>query len=234
LSQNSVIVQSQPPVPPSQAVPFTWPDKIKVVICIPTLQMIDVRFALSLPQFFGSCPPNTSFFADYRYGVAETREQLYHTALTTVPDLTHIFFLDSDVVPDPTLMAQLVSDDKPIVSGVYFNSLYTGISAWKDEMPVPMQNIEKLIEVDKVGMGCCLIQRKVFDEAATLEKPLFYYKIDTKTNSMQSEDFYFFDKIKTIGYKPWVDLRARAIHIKSVGILPEGMIQSPLPPPPPK
>jgi hypothetical protein len=41
---------------------------------------------------------------------------------------------------------------------------------------------------------------------------------------MRGEDAYFFDKIRQIGYRPWIDLRARAIHLKSVGITAEGSI----------
>jgi len=68
-----------------------------------------------------------------------------------------------------------------------------------------------------------LSKEKVFDRAnRTLEKPLFYFKVDTEISLMKGEDAYFFDKIRQIGYKPWIDLRAQVIHLKSVGITAEG------------
>jgi hypothetical protein len=43
---------------------------------------------------------------------------------------------------------------------------------------------------------------------------------------MKGEDDYFLDKIRQIGYKPWIDLRASVIYPKSVGITPEGSIMN--------
>jgi len=57
-------------------------------------------------------------------------------------------------------------------------------------------------------------------------KPLFYFKVDISTDSFQSEDHYFFSKVKQLGnsYRPWIDLRARVIHLKQAGFTPEGSI----------
>ena len=44
----------------------------KVAICIPTMLNIDARWALNLPKVLGTAPPNSVFFAEWRYGIAET------------------------------------------------------------------------------------------------------------------------------------------------------------------
>ena len=74
-----------------------------------------------------------------------------------------------------------------------------------------------------MGLGFCLIKREVFDKASQmLEKPLFYFKVDTEIKLMKGEDHLFFDRIRQIGITPWIDLRAQVVHLKQVGITAEG------------
>ena len=62
------------------------------------------------------------------------------------------------------------------------------------------------MECDKTGFGFTLIKREVFDALKDEPRPWFYYTVDAGIMKMQSEDFYFIDKCKKYGYKPWVDL----------------------------
>lgn len=208
--------------------------RYKVAICVPTTTLIDVRWALAWPGVCGTFPGGSQLFADWRYGVAETREQLWYTAWKGIPDLTHIMWIDSDVILDLNCIPQLLLDNKPIVSGIYFNSLLTGVNAWLDEKPIDIRDQkykeQPLVQVDKVGMGVCLMQKSVFDELQDEEKPLFYYKVDVTTQSLLSEDFYFFQKLAKHGIKPWVDLRCRATHLKATALTPEGLVIGPAPP----
>ena len=171
----------------------------------------------------------TTFFGDWHYGVAESREFLYDTAIRSVPDLTHLVFLDSDILPAPNVMKLLIEDNKPIVSGIYFNSLLTGLNAWKDEKALDMKTAypDPVVEVDKVGMGICLMKKQIFDVLKEEPRPLFFYKIDTMNAKMLSEDFVFFEKLKKYGIKPFVDLRAQCLHIKSFPVNPDGSIGQP-------
>jgi hypothetical protein len=198
---------------------------------------VDARWALSLPKMLGTAPPNSTFFAEWRYGVAETRESLYHTAMKSIPDLTHIFYYDADIVPITEFPIQtLLQDNKQIVSGIYWNSLYTGVAAWKDEKPLNLgaPRNDPLIECDKIGFGCTLISVDVFktliehDE----ERPFFKYIIDTKTGTLMSEDFAMLAKCAKYGIKPWVDTRVQCMHLKGLAIMPNGQVQIDANPPP--
>jgi hypothetical protein len=191
------------------------------------MPMLDVRWAMGFPTFLSTCPAGSVYFADWRYGVGESREALYHTAINGVPDITHMLFLDADIIPNANVVKLLLEDNKPVVSAIYFNSLLTGLNAWKEEKALDpkMAYTDPLVEVDKVGMGCCLMNKKVFDVLAEETRPLFFYKIDTITNQMLSEDFWFFkEKLLKYGIKPWVDLRAQCVHLKSFGVNPDGSI----------
>ena len=205
------------PAPPVVTATTPGPQH-KVAICIPTMITVDARWALSLPKMLGTAPPNSTFFAEWRYGVAETRESLYHTAMKSIPDLTHIFFYDSDVIPMTDFPIQtLLQDNKQIVSGVYWNSLYTGVAAWKDEKPLDLgaPRNDPLIECDKTGMGCCLISIDVFKTLIenNEERPFFKYIIDTKTDTLMSEDFKFYQTVAKYGIKPWLDTRVQCGHL---------------------
>ena len=218
---------------------------IKIAMLVPTQLAVDVRWAFTFQNILAQLPPGSSYFADYRYGLAETREALITQAIVTIPDLTHILFVDTDVIPlIPNGVQLLLSDNKDIVSGIYFSSLMTGVAAWKGvpnqdpntkeqmpivELPIAIDNVPYLQEVDKSGFGFTLIKKEVFSflEEKKEPRPWFYYLIDGSDRKMQSEDFYFLDKCKKYGIKPWVDLRVQCGHIKTMIINPNGQVQAP-------
>ena len=241
-----------PPPPPAPDVPIygsiTPGPAVKIVLLVPTNINVDIRWAISFQQLLSQLPPGSSYMMDYRYGLGETREALVTQALATIPDLTHILFVDSDViVTAPNPIATLLSNNKPIVTGVYFNSLMTGAAAWKSipnpdqntkeqmpviEAPIPVKDQTVAVhECDKIGFGFVLIQKQVFDQLIEKKapRPWFYYTVDGQNRKMQSEDFYFLDTCREyLGIKPFVDLRVTCGHIKSVMIMHDGSI--PVPP----
>ena len=246
---NSELEQvSQQPQQPQPDVPIVGSIQagpaVKIGLLVPTNINIDVRFCFSFQQILSQLPPGSTYMADYRYGLAETREALVTQAIKTIPDLTHILFVDTDVIPlVPNGIQLLLQDNKPIVSGIYFSSLMTGAAAWRKtiqkdqngndvevETPIPVDGQTQFLqEVDKTGFGFTLIQKQVFDILAEKNepRPWFYYLVDSGELRMQSEDFYFLDKCKKHGIRPWVDLRVQCGHIKSVVINPNGSVQTP-------
>lgn len=173
------------------------------------------------------CPPNAGFFYANRYGVAETREDLVNQFLNA-PDFTHLLFVDTDIIPmENHAVATLLNDNLPVVSGIYFNSLYTGLAAWVQEKPLTWAAVQGLpnpiIECDKVGAGFLLIKRDVFKLLQSEERPWFYYKMSG--GDMLSEDFYFFySKLLKVGLKPFVDTRVRCQHLKTALVNPDGTV----------
>lgn len=235
MSALTLLDPSKVPPAGSPGGPPKWPDGIKLAVLTPIYPLVDCRWALSFPKFLQQIPPNSFHFADWRYGVGESREALLHTAMSSVPDLTHILFLDGDVIPDDGAVFKLFEHDKDIVAGIYFNSLLTGLAAWKNEQALKIQDHtgreNPLMEVDKVGIGLCLFKADVFRkmDKEGEERPFFYYKLDARANQMMSEDFYLFQKLAKYGIKPHIDLRARCAHLKSALILPEGAVAGGIP-----
>lgn len=210
-------------------------NKEKVVICIPTLPQVDLRWAFTFYQILTKTQPGTPYFAEWRYGVAESREKLVRDSLGTIPDITHVMFLDTDVIPPVDCIPALLAHKKPVVAGIYYNSLLTGLSAWIGERALTTADIniipkeKPLLEVDRVGMGCCLIEADVFKKLDTMHpgRPFFYYtvyeKINAKEARLQSEDFYFFERCALdMGIKPLIDTRVRCSHIKPLTINADG------------
>jgi hypothetical protein len=198
---------------------------VKLMVGIPATPLVDFRWAMrNAVVLQQQCPPppQTIIAADNRYGIAASREAIFNQ-FVAMPDVTHLLFVDTDMILPDFAVQTLIQDDKPIVSAVYWNSLFTGNAAWVDDKPLDIRNInsnnnnvtEPLIQVDKVGFGCCLFQREITKLLLTEDRPLFYYKITE--GSLHSEDFFFLSKIRKLGkqYMPWVDLRIQCQHIKS-------------------
>lgn len=183
--------------------------------------------------------------SDWRYGVGTSREALVHSAVSGIQDLTHILFLDADTLPDDGAILRLFTDmaehpEIQMISGIYFNSLLTGLAAWVNEQPLRLQDLvgreNPLMECQKVGMGCFVMKADIIREMdkKNVERPFFYYMLNAKNNQMMSEDFYFFIKVKeALGFSPWVDLRCRCMHLKTLAVSPEGQVQGGIPQCPP-
>ena len=236
MSAISLLKPGDPNIPP----PKQWDPNIRLAILTPIYPLTDCRWTLSLPGVLQHVPPGTIHLADWRYGVGESRESLLHTAMSSRPDLTHILFLDGDIIPDGDSIWYLFQHpEADIVAGIYFNSLLTGLAAWKGDAALRLQDFvgreNPLLEVDKVGIGLCLIKADVFRrlDKENEERPYFYYKLDARNNAMMSEDFYFFAKLAKYGIKPHVDLRARCTHLKTVALMPEGSVGGGIPQCPP-
>jgi hypothetical protein len=227
---NSSLVKYEDILTPAQVVanPPVQQQPINLIIGIPTGHSHDVEWSSNFALNFipRQCPPNSGVIFENRYGIAQSREAIVNTFLRN-PMATHLLFYDTDILPiDSHAITTLINDTlqdqkKYIVSGCYYNSLYTGLAAWQSDVPLNFKdpnNIvntskDPLIEVDKVGMGLCMIRKDLFKLLVMEERPLFFYKI-LEGNVMQSEDFVFFDKLVKYNIKPFVDTRVRAQHIK--------------------
>lgn len=122
-----------------------------------------------------------------------------------------VLFLDADVEP-PINVSRLFKYDKEIVSGIYWRYREPKVPVAftiKDGkyIPIDLRNKKGLIEVDAIGLGCCLIDIAVFDG---IEKPWFKFIFDS--NISISEDFYFCSKVRE-KYKILIDLKVKCAHI---------------------
>lgn len=148
-------------------------------------------------------------------------------------DAEWILFLDSDVLPPIDVYPRLREHNLDIVSGLYY--------AKKDPVHPAMWSIEEgkglspivkwpdgaLVEADAIGLGCTLVNRRVFEY---MDKPWFRWTEgfeehpwDTQEHNRQigvGEDFFFCHKAKEEGFNIYVDTSIKCRH-ESTGVIDE-------------
>lgn len=138
---------------------------------------------------------------------------------------THIFMLDSDVIPPPDAILRLLRHRQPIVSGVYFRrSPPQGLPVmqrggrWVADYPA-----NSLIEVDVVGSGCLLLSRQFLEDmrdrfSQEPSNPWFCWKVNRAGylpagEMNMSEDFTLCWHARKNGYKVLVDTGVLCKHV---------------------
>jgi hypothetical protein len=169
-------------------------------------------------------------------GVAMFRNQTIEKFLLhTTADA--IFFCDSDIKLQPDTLKRLAahcSPEKPIISGLYFNSLESGIRPvvfFKGE-PGPTGNIhmepanhvphsadlpDGLWQVDGCGAGCILLHRSHIQamlDTYGLPQPWFADEIHNK--EVYGEDLAFCERSALMGVPTYVDVDAHVGHVKPI------------------
>lgn len=132
------------------------------------------------------------------------REKLAKEAIRMNAD--YALWLDSDMLFPSTTAMRLMGHNKDIVCGNYMKRSYPLKTVAYEERGdweswVPLEPQEELQEVDGIGMGCMMMKTEILKK---IEPPFFefeYYDDD-----WHGEDFYFQKKLKSAGYKLWVDM----------------------------
>jgi len=128
----------------------------------------------------------------------------------------YLMFVDDDTLVPPFAIPRLLNLKTKVASGVYYT---------KSQPPTPVilkadapggydkWSYGDVIEVDYVGLGCCLIDMSIFDE---LEKPYFKYQRGSPDpftpQAHIGEDVYFCKKVKDKGYPIMVDTYVQCGH----------------------
>jgi len=158
---------------------------------------------------------------DVRWGYVASREAgigrstFAYYALKD-PEVTHLYFMDSDVVPPPGTLQKLVKHDMPIVAGIYPMNV-NGKKAWSFKgdsrnatyggwqlhcIPLP----DDLMNVTAIGGSTLLVKREVFEK---MERPWFkivYKAIDEEGHAYdEGEDEYFSRIAIEAGYDIMID-----------------------------
>lgn len=182
---------------------------------------------------------NKAFFLSKAPSLPVARNALVVQALKVNAD--YIFFMDSDhsfenptdpngfADPNAALktLYQLINKDPnsrndKIVSGLYRAKQKSGFSyaMWMtyEKGYVPIQEWSgNWLNVDVTGMGCCLIDTKVFKD---VPKPWFHWDDIDEI----SEDFFFLKKAKQYGYNVKVFTDVKLSHIGKLKVRCDGSI----------
>ena len=151
------------------------------------------------------------------------RNELCQQALLL--DCTHIFWCDTDQVYPPNTLTQLLSHDLPIVCAKVhrrhepYDALLKRYNPNKLDklnpyIDVPYEewglrsDANGLVEIDATGFGCNLMRIEVIEK---MPRPWFVMKLYQKPTI--SEDFYFWDQAKKLGYRIYADCSLDIGHI---------------------
>ena len=147
-----------------------------------------------------------------------------------------VFYLDSDTVPPKDCLIRLMSHNLPIVSALYYRRHPPHIhpAMWRRDPTITDPDAPKyrpitefprgaLVEADVIGMGCCLISRRVFE---AIKPPWFEWRRRKPFKEVGglSEDFDFCEKAKAVGSKILVDTSIVCNHIGLFKVGEEGKI----------
>ena len=197
----------------------------RIMICVPTYRNIDTDVVNALLNDVDFSGLKVQILFTKHLSAAEARNKFIKVCQENKSRPDYIWFVDSDTLPDKYSLKRLLSDNKDIVSGLYFrrgwpypplimleNPKVEGRYNFLAEYP---QN--SLVECDAIGLGNCLIKMEVFDK---VEYPWFA-QIGSNT-----EDVYFCKKAKEKGYKVFVDTGTKSKHIGEIQIDEETFAQA--------
>jgi hypothetical protein len=184
--------------------------------------------------------PGTLFlFETRKYDVALSRNIIAAQALKEGVDW--LLFWDADIVPPANTIPRLLSHNVPMVSALYWrrhpNMEPCAYKLGPEGIPVPYtdeelgRSIDQLLEVEAVGMGCCLIhvplileKLKPYCEEFTLTDPESrqtlrcwrFFESIVKTNVTLSEDIVFCSKVRRLlNGKIFLDVGLQCGHLTS-------------------
>lgn len=129
----------------------------------------------------------------------------------------YLFFIDSDIIIKEGQLDKLLSHNKDIVTGVYYQRMLPHV-------PLPRRKVcnnlyisieldgQDIVDIDGTGMGCVLIKMDIFDK---LEYPWFEFKYDRDHGEWYqlSEDLNFCQKVQSIGTRIYCDPHVQCNHI---------------------
>jgi hypothetical protein len=206
-----------------------------VAIGIPSFGMVHLFFTCRLLNLRMPMNRIVRWFFIVGKEVGDARNEIASRALAIEEDdptmkCTKLLFLDDDVLFHPDLLLKLLSHDRPIVSGLYYT---------KSSVPTPlvlhddfggtakMWTPGDVIECAGHGMGLCLLDTEIFrrlrDETDLgTDKNGFPNWFQTRRDEKVlradgtpavyngTEDWYFLQRARALGYQPCVDTSAQA------------------------
>lgn len=217
-----------------------------------------MEWALMFTQFYTHLhDTGVRFFLSY------TRGQPFDVARNNIVSdalklkATWVFFLDSDVLVPVDVYHRLSAHNLPVVSALYYRRHKPVTPAmWQmgphqDTCPTcqqpykpvgkynPIVNYPRsqLIPCDVIGMGACLIHKRVIEKCHSPQDPMFIWtagrEAQLKPEILQqipwqkgtSEDFYACEKIKRAGFPIFMDTSVICPHYGELKFVPPEMTE---------
>lgn len=198
----------------------------KVMICVPTLEYARRADFYDYVNLIDKDIPNTQVGQTFAHGQSPARNRNTMIQLALDNDMTHILFLDDDVVPRPDILKRLLSHDKDIVTGLYLMRSHPHLPILFDEsytngacrFTILRPGLKGLVEVKNTGLGAALIKTDVFRR---MSDDLPWVRLGQCEKDHWCDDIDFFNRARDIyGYKIWCDLDCPVGHMLSATIFP--------------
>lgn len=139
-------------------------------------------------------------------------------------DSTHLFFIDSDVIPPENALEKLISAEYPVISGAYpikkMNSntnqsetVYALFVKQEGNKLKPIKAGTGHANIDRCGAGCLLIRRDVLMD---MPKPHFKWVMNAEGLAEKGEDLYFCEQLESMQIQLVADLDVICQHSKEI------------------
>lgn len=135
---------------------------------------------------------------------------------------THLLWLDTDMRFPPDVIGRMLAHERPVVAANYQRRTapFGPVAA---QAGAPLHTTPRsagLEEVDYTGMGCMLVERRVFE---AVPEPWFDFAWSESERCHVGEDVFFCRKVRAHGFPVLVDhdLSKQIGHIASVTLYPE-------------
>lgn len=138
-------------------------------ICVPHTGWVKVDWAFKFKNL--DMPPGVHFELSGNQGQPINTARNLAVSYAFQHKAKHLFFLDSDVEITRDALVKLYGTRRPIVAGVYCQRAPPyGLSANINKRMLSIELLNKypdrLVDVHEIGMGCCLIDMRVFKKIA--------------------------------------------------------------------
>jgi len=196
----------------------------RVLICVPTYENITPDTFKAIYDMDKPCPTDFEFVRGY--DVATARNNCVLKMLDG--GYTHLMLIDNDVTPPKDALANLLEDDRDVVSGYYAHrnkgndptivtnlckmGEFNYLTQWDgDELRAELSKGNTVIRIHGGGMGCILIKRHVFERISYPWYDWVNYRDPNR--SMLSEDLYFCERCGAERIKIHADTRVACGHL---------------------
>lgn len=204
--------------------------KNKVMIAVPNLGHLHVNLVEKILRWHLTAGSYETITLLAPRGIQPhdaARNYCVHAFLQT--DFTHLFFLDSDVVPPLEALDALLDADKDIIAGLYptmkfrneqqvkemavFNRIAYAQTDGESQYRLEEAHGIGIQEIDRAGTGCLLIKRHVLE---TLPRPHFQFLYNEVGISAVGEDINFCRKAQEAGFKIYAHFGIVCQHAKEI------------------
>jgi hypothetical protein len=139
--------------------------------------------------------------------------------------ITHLWWLDDDIVVPPGTLEKLFACEEPIVGAVYYANNLKPVAydinpefKWLESVPS-----KGLYHVGGLGMGCTLIDCKVLIEMQEHFHDSVWFATSThfqkdETPIFYGEDVWFFKRLAEMGYNAYLncDITCGHVHYSTI------------------